>query len=330
MNRRQSTEALVEKLLQERAMLAEERGFSSSDLRSYDEFLARLDENSATPLRSEIHDAPVLPSPLMSRRIVAAAGSFVIVMVVGLGTALLIGNGLVDEPREVPPQPGSITTNEPRPVESSPSSPIPRPSGPGSLVLPLIVEGDRTTVNVSFTDGRSVDVSYPSSWYLHEHIWKPGTGIILWLDEPRDNGQGYLYASLDFAFNGTTWTESIRFRPEWTDEEEDLALELLDISIASNAFVTVRTTPPLYHFTPDPVQRPPVGEELGAAWILVGDTIRLDSGCSSDTPVSRYQGALHWCDADAGVAVTFYTSSDHYDQILKDLDFDLVADPLSN
>jgi hypothetical protein len=205
------------------------------------------------------------------------------------------------------------------------------------FIPPKEVVGDMATVDVTFTDGRHVFVSYPDSWQLAERGWLPSTGLALQYDQPRPDGSQFSFAQLIFSYDPTgtgrplggaelkftfgDWAASFVESPEWTDSERDLIPQLLTVTQLANGFITVKTTNPLRHFTTNPEE----GFEDRRAEINVGDFITLLSDCDPavDIPVSN-SDSISWCDPDARVHIGVHIRRSMQDSFRQGIDFVLL------
>lgn len=205
-------------------------------------------------------------------------------------------------------------------------------SGSGAGLVPESkTEGDRSVIDLSFTDGRRVEIVYPSSWPLDQYGWTPDTDIVYEFDEPRDDGSSVIHAQLIFSY-GTDgeWTASIHPMSVWSSEELAVAESHFTLHEESNGFVTVETTRPLSHHTRDPDQAPSVSDFKGEAGIYVDDILGLAStGTCVDDPQNPYplreSHGITWCDEDAGVTVAFLVPTEYHDEILSNVDMRLVT-----
>lgn len=232
---------------------------------------------------------------------------------------------------DAPIQPTSSTATSTRQLSGSLADYLADgPSFDWGLIPESSVEGDRSVIDVTFTDGRRVEIVYPSSWPLDQYGWTPDTDIVYEFDEPRDDGSGVIHAQLIFSY-GTDgeWTTSIHPMSVWSDEEIALAESHMTLHKESNGFVTVETTRPLSHHTRDPDQAPFASDFKGEAGIYVDDILGLAStGTCVDDPQNPYPlretHGITWCDEDAGVTIAFLVPEEYHDEVLDNLDVRLV------
>lgn len=200
------------------------------------------------------------------------------------------------------------------------------------LIPESSVEGDRSVIDVTFTDGRQVEIVYPTPWPLDQYGWTPDTNIVYEFDEPREDGSSVIHAQLIFGLGPDgEWRMGIHPMSVWSDEELAFAESLVALDEEPNGFVTVRTIRPLSHYTRDPDQAPFNPDHKGGeARIYIGDILGLASTgtCVDDAeypyPLRQTHGVT-WCDNDAGVTISFLVPEEYHDEILDHLDVRLVT-----
>jgi len=259
------------------------------------------------------------------------------VVVLGFGLAFLLPQDAEPSPAggelttttdtQVATTTGSTTTTQPETSTSLDGSAIEPPSHQSSLNLDRSVQGNRTTVNVTFTDGKTFDLVYPTEWGLADHSWVPQTDLILELEEPRQNGLGYLWASATFTYSTANgWIPSITYRPEWTDEEKSFAEEAMVLTQQDNGFVALQTTPPLRHSSTDPDQGPTIADLRSPAILNIGGLVELHDECDPTSETVTTDSYVSWCDADARVAVVVFTAPQYHDEVIAALDVISASD----
>lgn len=220
------------------------------------------------------------------------------------------------------------TTQPPRPLAEY----LSEGTGAGAGLLPSSqVEGDRSVIDLTFTDGRRVEVVYPSAWALDQYRWTPDTYIVYDFDEPRQDGSGAIHAQVLFALEPDgEWTMTLHPMSIWSVQELEIAKSNVTLHTESNGFVTVETTRPLSHFSQDPGQAPIAADFRGDAGMYVDDILGLAStdqcieGPESPYPL-REPNVVTWCDEDAGVIAAFNVPEQYHDEVLAEMDFRLIT-----
>jgi hypothetical protein len=194
------------------------------------------------------------------------------------------------------------------------------------------VEGDRSVIDVTFTDGRRIEMLYPAAWPLDEYGWTPDTNIVYEFDEPREDGSSVIHAQLLFVHGADgEWTFQLHPMSVWSNEELALAEAHVRLRKEANGFVTVTTTRPFSHYTRDPDQAPFNPDFSGGeAGMYVDDILGLSStGPCIDDPANPYPTreplGVTWCDDDAGVTVAFLVPEIYHDEILDNVDLQPVT-----
>lgn len=191
-------------------------------------------------------------------------------------------------------------------------------------------EGDRSVIDVTFTDGRQIHLLYPADWPLDEYGWTPNTRVVYEPDQPRQDGGSVIAAQLIFTHGEDgEWSMDLHPMASWTEEELDLARSNITLHKQANGFVTVTTTRPFSHFTRDPGQTPLSPDFQHGAASVYTEILGLASegGCVNDPqhyPL-RESHRITWCDEDAGVIVAFLVPEEYHDEILDNFDLRLAT-----
>lgn len=319
-------------------------GFAETLLAVLDEEIHRSTEVRApdpAPYQC-LHD-PARPRRRFSA-IGAAAVAFVAVLAIGAIAALIASmdprggdlaatddNGAnaatsIDAPRQTqepitPAQSGTPnTTDIDRP---SVSFAVPTEHS-GFEPTPELTDGV-ASVEATFTDGKTVTITYPATWQLERQPWRPSTTLTMELRDAPRGGWSYFPASVVFNHaarsqaSTETRTERSIVIDEWTvvflvDEDLWTASDIETLLTSTggvvdpNGFPVLTTEWPIAHLTDDPDQRSSLADYLPST-ILVGDVAMFTSWCQTDEIVAGPE-SITWCDPTTDIGITVWAPPD--------------------